>query len=117
MVHQTVYKSVSCDGPNCPNKITYEAGPQGNEQQVQEETPWLKTVRLVQRADQTTFVYCSDACELANVGAGEHNPKARKQIILPQGANAMKQAESLAKTAEAATKALKSGSGITVQGS
>lgn len=105
---QQTFKTVTCNGPECKNTVTFEAG---QEQAVAEEKPWFKTLRMVQTAQGRNFVYCSDNCEIANVsaGSGAHNPEERKNIIVPEGANAMAQAEQQAKIAEAAARAMKAG--------
>lgn len=103
---QQTYKTVSCNGPECKNTVTFEAG---SEQAVAEEKAWFKTLRMVQTAQGRNFVYCSDACEISNVATGAHNPEERKNIIVPEGANAMAQAEQQAKIAEAAARAMKAG--------
>ena len=110
---QQTFKSVTCNGPECKNTVTFEGG---KEQAVAEITPWFKTLRMVQNAQGRNFCYCSDACEIANVATGAHNPEERKTIVLPAGANAIDVAASQAAEAEAATKALKAGSGVTLHG-
>ena len=101
---QQTFKTVTCNGPECKNTATFEAG---SEQAVAEEKPWFKTLRMVQTAQGRNFVYCSDACEIANVATGVHNPEERKNIIVPEGANALAHAAAQAKAAEDATKELK----------
>jgi hypothetical protein len=106
--HQQVYSTVACDGPDCPHTVTFE---NSQEAQVRNEVPWFKTLRVIQTTQGRKFVYCSDVCEIAGVGAGAHNPEEPKAIVLPQGANAAEVAAAQAKAAEEATKALKSGKG------
>jgi hypothetical protein len=108
---QTSYKTISCNGPNCDKTVTFEAG---KEQEVANETLWFKTIRLVQTAQGRNLCYCSDQCELENIAAGAHNPEERKKIALPEGANAIDVAARQAQEAEKATKALKSGAGVTL---
>lgn len=103
---QQTFKTVTCNGPECKNTATFEAG---SEQAVAEKEPWFKTLRMVQTAQGRNFVYCSDACEIANVATGAHNPEERKNIVLPEGANTLAHAAAQAKLAEDATKALKAG--------
>lgn len=112
---QQVFKTITCNGPSCKNTVTYDAQQQGAEQQMAQDTPWLKTLRLLQTSQGRNFAYCSDACEIENVATGAHNPETRKTIILPTGANAAEIAAQQAANAEAATKALKSGEGVTLQ--
>ncbi len=105
IIQQTI-KTVTCNGVECKNTVTFEAG---SEQAVSEEKAWFKTLRMVQTAQGRNFVYCSDACEISNVATGAHNPEERKNIIVPEGANTMAHAAAQAKTAEEATRALKAG--------
>lgn len=111
---QIQYRTVTCDAPSCKNTVTFEQR-QDNRGIVEamEKHPWIKTVREVQ-ASGRQFLFCSDACELESVAAGNHNPVERKTIVLPEGANAMAAAEAQAKIQEAADKAIKTGSGIQV---
>lgn len=110
---QQTFKTITCNGPECKNTVTFEAG---KEQAVANDTPWFKTMRVVQNAQGRNFCYCSDPCEIANIATGAHNPEERKNIVLPAGANAVDVAASQAAEAERATKALKSGAGVTLHG-
>ena len=112
---QQVFKTITCNGPECKNTVTYDANQQGAEQQMAQDTPWLKTLRLVQNAQGRNFAYCSDECEIANVATGAHNPETRKTIILPTGANAAEVAAAQAHQAEEATRALKAGEAVKLQ--
>ena len=110
---QTVYKSISCNGINCPNTVTFEEK-EGAMQRVANDTPWFKTLRMVQNAAGRNFCYCSDSCELEGVASGAHNPEERKSIVLPHGANSQEMAAAQARQAEEATKAMKKGSGLSL---
>jgi len=111
----STYRTVSCNGPGCDKTATFEQRQDNQGAVAATEThPWLKTVRIVS-ASGHNFVYCSDACELANVGLGAHNPEERKQIVVPQGANTIAHAAAAAKAAEEATVKLKSGEGGKIQ--
>ena len=116
MISQSLYKTVSCNGPGCENTVTYEASQEGADQAITLTTPWMKTLRVVQTKQGRVFAYCSDSCELGSIAAGNHNPEERKQIVLPQGANAQQQAAYEAARAEAATKAIKAGGPVTLEG-
>ena len=113
-MQQVQYRTVTCDGLSCKNTVTFEQR-QDNRGIVDamEAHPWIKAVREIQ-ASGRGFLYCSDACELESVAAGNHNPVERKTIVLPEGANALQAAEAQAKLQEAAEKAMKSGTGIQV---
>lgn len=110
---QQTFKTVTCNGPSCVKTVTFEGG---KEQEVANVTPWFKTMRILQTAQGRNFCYCSDECEIANAATGAHNPEERKTIVLPAGANAVDVAASQAAEAEAATKALRAGSGVTLHG-
>lgn len=110
-VIRQAFTTITCNGVGCANTVTFEDSKQ---QEVANETPWMRTIRVVQTGQGRNFVYCSDSCELSNVGAGAHNPEERKVIAFPQGANAMEMAAAQAKAAENATKSLKEGSGVTI---
>jgi hypothetical protein len=110
---QTVYKSISCNGPGCPQSVTFE-DKEGAMQRVANETPWFKTLRMVQTAQGRNFCYCSDSCELESIAEGNHNPEERKSILIPEGANAQQLAAAQAKQAEEAAKAIKKGSGLSL---
>lgn len=115
-VVQATYVTISCNGPNCPNTVTFS---QADEEKVFSSTPWLKTLRMVQQIrDKRNFSYCSDSCELAAVAAGQHNPIEKKVIIDTLGnANLIAQAAAEAKAQEEAARALRAGRPITIQGS
>lgn len=116
------YRTVTCNGPNCTKTTTFEQSQDGaGVRAALEEHPWLKTTRIVQQiAGGRNYTYCSDECEIAGAGAGAHNPEEPKKIIAAPGnagLAAIQQAAANAKAAEEATKALKSGGPVTLQGS
>jgi hypothetical protein len=114
-----VFRTVTCDGPSCKKTVTFEQKQdQSGVKEAMEKEPWIKTCRVTQQVSGgRNFVYCSDTCELEGVASGKHNPEERKVIVAPQGANALQLAAAQAAAAEAATKALKEGAGVTLQGS
>ena len=109
------YRTVTCNAPNCPHTITYE-NPTGANAAL-EANPWLKTVRLVQTADQRVFSYCSDLCEIAGIETGLHNIQEKPKVEIPQGsAQAQIAAAAVAaKRSENASKAIKDGQPITIK--
>ena len=110
---QVVYKTVSCNGPQCEKSVTFEEK-EGAMQRVANETPWFKTMRVVQTAQGRNFVFCSDNCEIESVATGVHNPEERTSIVIPHGANSQELAAAQARQAEEATKAMKKGSGLSL---
>ena len=116
------FRTVTCNGPNCTKTVTFEHSQSGEGVRTAlEENAWLKTTRITQPlAGGRNFVYCSDECEIAGAGSGAHNPEEPKKIITAPGnagIAAIQQAAANAKAAEEATKALKSGAAVTLQGS
>lgn len=111
---QTIYKTVTCDGPSCKNTATFEHR-QDNRGVLEavEKYPWIKMIREVQAANRN-FLFCSDQCMLESAGLGHFNPEDRKSIVLPEGANAMAHAAAQAKVAEDANRAIRSGAGLHV---
>jgi hypothetical protein len=107
------YRTITCD--NCAKTVTFQnpaeltATVEGN--------PWIKTSRFIQTGDQRTFLYCSDLCEIAGIETGKHNVKEAPKVEIPAG-SAQAQiaaAAAAAKMQEAATKALKEGSPVTLR--
>lgn len=113
------YRTVTCNGEGCKNTVTFEQRQDNSGvKEAVDANPWLKTCRVVQQVfGGRNFVYCSDQCELAAVAKGDHNPEEPKKVISTPTNAAVAQAAAAAKAAEEATKALKSGSGVTLQGS
>lgn len=108
---QQQFVTLTCDGPECKNTVTYDATQEAN---ISVDIPWFKTIRIAQNAQGRNFLYCSDICEIANVGLGAHNPVEPRTIVVPEGANAQAIAAANAKAAQDATKALKTGSPVTL---
>ena len=112
-VKNTVFISITCEGPGCEKTVTFE---QKDAQEVFGETAWLKTGRVIQTNDQRNFYYCSDQCEIGGIAAGNHNPVEKKKVISIDGGGtaAIKQAAAQAAAQEAATKAIREGQPATV---
>ena len=108
---RTAFSTISCD--SCDKTITFE---ESKQVEILEANPWLKTLRIVQRAsDGRNFSFCSDACELSSVASGRHNPEEKKQIIdVPANSNLIAQAAAAAKAAEDATRKIKDGQPVTL---
>jgi hypothetical protein len=114
-MHAVQYQTVTCD--SCLKTVTFEQTEDNRGAvEAREQHPWLKTLRVVQ-ASGRVFSYCGDECELKAISDGTHNPVAKSSLVLPTGANAQQVAAAEAQRAEQATKALKAGAGITLQGS
>lgn len=106
------YRTITCD--KCGKTITFEAT-NGLLADVVEANPWLKTNRAVQTADSRVFSYCSDVCEIENVGTGIHNAPEPKQVQQPTGgATAIAQAAAEARRRQLANDAIKNGEPIKV---
>ena len=110
-VVRNVFTTISCN--SCDKTATFEESKQN---EAIDANPWIKTLRLVQRAsDGRNFSYCSDSCELAGTAAGYHNPEEKKQIIdVPANSNLIAQAAAAAKAAEDATRKIKDGQPVTL---
>lgn len=112
-VRQTAFVTVSCDGPECPNTVTFE-GTQQDLQRAENENPWMKTQRTVAIKPQfpnqqaTQYTYCSDTCEANAIGKGLHNPAPQIEAGTPQN---LALAQRAAQAAKASDEALKSGHG------
>jgi hypothetical protein len=119
---QTVYQTVTCNGPNCTKTVTFAAA----EEQVElakPENAWVATARVVTdlkqnpnpQAPKRVFIYCSDICEIEATQAGMHNPPEAKRLITFSGnPGQVAAAAAAAKKAEEATKALKAGQPVTL---
>lgn len=108
------YRTVTCNG--CDKTVTFPTQNEAAVKEVLDANPWMKTLRVVQQiAGGRNFAYCSDACELAGVASGAHNPEEPKKIIgTPAGAGQIAAAAAAAREAEKATKAMKEGSPVTL---
>jgi hypothetical protein len=110
---QTVFISISCDGPGCLNSATFEPTPEAQAEAVQ-DYPWLVSHRTLLTADGRKFAYCSDTCEVNNTATGVHNKPERKRVSTDTNQAQIALAARAAAQARAATEALKTGSGVTL---
>lgn len=118
----TVYSTITCEGPGCEKTITFLAS---EEQQVlsKPENAWVtKTARVVtnlmpapgQQKPQA-HLYCSDVCTIKAAETGVLNvPEPKRIVSEPASAAAVAQAAAAAKQAEAATAALRAGGPVTL---
>lgn len=116
-VQQTSFVTITCDGPECPHTVTFEAiQPELNKAEA--ENPWMKTQRTVVIKPQNPgqqglqFIYCSDVCEAKAIELGKHNPAPQLEAGTPQN---LALAQRAAQAAKQTTDALKSGSGGKIQ--
>jgi len=105
-------RTITCN--TCGKTVTFD--PQ-NAKTLLEDNPWVKTVRIIQTLQGRNFAYDSDECELKAIEEGHHNPEEAKKVIAMPGAGAIAVAAAAAEAQERANKALKEGSGVTLQGS
>ncbi len=101
-----VSRTIKCEGPECPNTITFD--PQ-NQEQVSKLPTWLRTARTVQLGNRQQFLYCSDVCEVKGVTTGQHNIPEPPKIQTATEAD-VKRAVGEAQAASEANTALKEGS-------
>jgi hypothetical protein len=120
----SVFRTISCDGPKCDKVEVMEANSSNPEDQVRikaavdkkvAETPWLQAPRVVQAAGKV-FLFCSDTCLVNAATAGMFIPAEEKKIISPEGnINAQIKAALEAKLREkAADAALRSGAPVQI---
>jgi hypothetical protein len=115
----TVYATVTCEGPNCKKTVTYLASEEQLELSKPENLWVLKTSRVVTnlapapgQQKPTPHLYCSDECEVNGAATGLHNvPEPKRIVSEPATASQVAQAAAAAQRAQAATEALKSGTG------
>lgn len=115
-LQQTMYQTVTCNGPNCNKTVTYEASQEMTEL-AKPENAWVSKARVVtdlrqeQRpgAAKRVFIYCSDVCEIESAQTGAHNPPEPRRIVTNQTPAQVAQAAAAAKAAEEATRQLKAG--------
>lgn len=118
-VINTIYNTVSCEGPDCPKTVTFLATDEQVELAKPENSWVLKTARtvvnLVPAPGQQKPIprlYCSDECEVKAAATGVHNvPEPKRIVTEPASAQAVAAAAAAAQRAQAATEVLKSGSG------
>lgn len=108
---QTVFVTISCDGPGCGNASTFEPTKEAQDEALH-DYPWLLNHRNIALPDGRKFTYCSDECEAKSIGTGAHN-KLEKAITAGNQANIALAAKA-AERARQATEALKKGSGVTL---
>jgi hypothetical protein len=122
MIIDTIYKTISCEGPDCKNSVTFLQTEERTELAKPENAWVLKTARtvinLVPAPGQerpTPRLYCGDVCELNAIKTGAHNvPEPKRIVSEPASAAAVAQAAAAAKRAEAATEALRAGGPVTL---
>lgn len=106
-------RTITCNGPNCTRTVTFE---QSQAEQIVRDNPWLNSIRVIQvTGSKRNLSYCSDTCEVDGITSGAHNPVEEKPALITSANEAsIRQAAQLAAQAEAATKAIKAGSGISL---
>lgn len=113
------FVTISCDGPGCNKTATFPATQQ-DRAAAGVENPWLDNARFIQQPTTgQVFAYCGDICEVNAVTEGKHNkPEEKKVIEINAGAAAlaMKHAKKIMEAKSQSDKALKEGSGITIEG-
>jgi hypothetical protein len=120
----SVFRTISCDGPKCDKVEVMEANSSNPEDQARikeavdkkvAETPWLQAPRVVQAAGKV-FLFCSDTCLVNAATAGMFIPAEQKRIISPEGnINAQIKAALEAKLREkAADEALRTGAPVQI---
>ena len=115
----TVYATVTCEGPECQKTVTYLAADEQVELSKPENAWVLKTARTVVnlvpapgQQKPIPHLYCSDECEVKATATGVHNvPEPKRIVSEPASAAQVAAAAAAAQRAQAATEALKSGSG------
>jgi len=106
----TSFATIKCDGPGCPNTVTFEQTQDG-EREALLNNPWLENLRSVATSDgKGKFGYCSDTCEAKALGEGKHN----KSRIITGSDAAAAQAAREQLLARQATSSLKQGTGVTL---
>jgi hypothetical protein len=118
-MQESTFRTMTCDFAECKKTATFQITRQGIDQKVLDENPWLANGRMIQTSDGRGFFYCSDECEIKNVGDGQHNKLEPKRIIdQPANAAAVAAAAASAKAAEEATEAIRTGRGgkVTLNG-
>jgi hypothetical protein len=121
-VVNTVYTTISCEGPDCTKTVTFLATEEQQELAKPENSWVLKTARttvnLVPAPPQQKpqpRLFCSDICEINSIKTGAHNvPEPKRIVSEPASAAAVAQAAAAAKRAEAATEALRAGGPVTL---
>lgn len=65
----TKVHTVKCDGVGCDKQVTF---PEQNAQQIINDNPWFRSIRVVITGDNRNLLYCSDVCEVSGLTAGTH---------------------------------------------
>lgn len=113
----TVYATVTCDGPECQKTVTYLASDEQAELAKPENAWVLKTARIVQnlipapgQQKPQARMFCSDECEIKSAATGAHNVPEPKRIIAgAASAEHVAAAAAAAKMAQQATEQIKAG--------
>ena len=118
-ISQSVFQTLSCDGPGCNKSEVIEASDAVSTTKLLEENPWIKNHRIVQtmsKRDPATnqpvvFHFCSDVCLVNAATAGMFVPTEEKKVELPVGTGNAQIREALAARAreKAADQALRNG--------
>jgi hypothetical protein len=121
-IQNTVYATVSCEGPECKKTVTYLASEEQQELSKPENVWVTKTARIVsnlapapgqQKPQQR--LYCSDECEVKATATGVHNvPEPKRIVSEPASAAQVAAAAAAAQRAQAATEALRAGGPVTL---
>lgn len=118
-IENTVYSTVTCEGPKCGKTVTYLAAEEQQELAKPENAWVLKTARVVTnlaaapgQQKPIPHLYCSDVCEIETAALGVHNvPEPKRIVSEPATASQVAQAAAAAHRAKLATEALKAGTG------
>ncbi len=114
-ITDSMIRIIKCDAEGCTKpQLTFD---RKEEQQffAKPENTWVTGMRLVQTADGRQFMYCSDECEVKGAATGKHNLPEPKKIIETGNAAAVAAAAKLAEARTAAEKAVREGTGGTIQ--
>lgn len=118
----TVYITLTCEGPGCDKTITYLATKE-QEELAKAENSWvLKTARRVLnlipapgQQKPAEHLFCGDVCTIKAAESGVLNVPEPKRIIEgAASAQAVAQAAAAAKAAEEATRQMKAGQPVTL---
>jgi hypothetical protein len=118
-VINTIYNTVTCEWSECGKTTTFLATEEQQELSKPENAWVIKTARtvvnLVPAPGQQKPIprlYCSDECLIKAAATGIFNvPEPKRIVTEPASAQAVAAAAAAAQRAQAATEALKSGSG------
>ena len=121
-IQNTVYATVSCEGPECKKTVTYLTSEEQQVLSLPDNTWVLKTARVVTnlmpapgQQKPMPHLYCSDECEIKATATGVHNvPEPKRIVTEPASAQAVAAAAAAAQRAEQATAALRAGGPVTL---